>query len=217
MISSEQARRRGHGADKAEGLLKKHRGEDREELEAGLTALREFIDAARAAHSEALTAEAYPKETEFEPWMAHFRLVNGPFVEIDAWRREMKSLVDRARKHDAMVGKAISSLSKRPNRKAFLGGVKALREGMLSGRSGELQSVLERLAEEPPKGVKPEEIEEYRSLVSSREKSTHEGIENAARITAGIPRPVSVVHLHRDDQRDDRDDVDLEKQGDDEP
>lgn len=165
----------------ASALLKKAKAADAAVATERLAALTALLDAVAAAQAQALLADPalLDRALPYGPWVARFRRVDVALGEVPAWGKEMKKLRDLAVKHDKVVEKAIAEFA-RPSKKAFDGGLKALRESFLSARYDELRTALERAAADLPKGVKDGDVAQLQALLSERAAADDDGRAAAA-------------------------------------
>ena len=171
--------------DDAAALLKKHRGEDGEALAVRLAGLEAWLADLAARQAEALLAapELTERTPAFGAWAGHFVEVDAPLAGRSAWSGPTKALRATAARHGKDVDKLLAK-SDDPDKGLFRDGLAALREDFLAPRLPELQALLLRLADAPPKGVASEDVEALRALVAEREAAWAEGRGRARALTA---------------------------------
>ncbi len=166
--------------DRSAKMLKKYKGDDAEDvknlLDSGWDRFG-LIAQAQMRDLEAHTAKLKSKPN-FGAWVSQFTAMNEVFYDHDNWKPAMKKAQSLAGKHNKAVAKAISGLGV-ANPKAFTSGLKALETGFLSPRYEELVIRMQRLAANPPKGVKGDDLPKLQALVDQRKDDWAAGKEKA--------------------------------------
>jgi len=157
----------------ARRLSRKYKGEDRAELKAKLAAIEAFIEEAAAAHADHIRTcmNSLKPMPVTECWPAHFRLVSPALKNQAAFRKTLRAQIALADRQEKSVARACKSLSKRPSKKAFAAAVKALEESRLAASYGDLRDLVERVSENPPRGVGEKQLAACRQVIQkSREQ-----------------------------------------------
>lgn len=179
----------------ASALLIKYRGDDEAELDARLALVGTWLADAAAAHAEAIAAAAAAAGdgAADAAWPAHFAAAHRAFAGREAWEDALKDVVKDAQKHDKQLDKAIGGLEK-PSKSSFGKGVEALEEAWLAARWDELRAHLERIAADPPKGLKEGDVAALSALAAARAEPRAAGAKAAAELDAAWGKRVREAH-----------------------
>jgi len=174
---------------KARKLSKRlKRGEETKALREKIERLAAFVENVESAHvvaiKEAKTAAKTAKKGSFQPWMAHFRVVNASLAGSSAWRKGLKSEVSKARKQARGIDATLTMMSAKVNKKTLRQAVTMLQKSMYASNADELQKALQRLEDNPPAGMVREDFGDFRNLRSSRKAAIDQGRKKAREITA---------------------------------
>lgn len=171
---------------KAKALLPKAAEADKKALAPMLGAVQTFLAKASLLHSEKLLAsgEALDPKAAFGPWALQFLRGEAAFADDAEWKKRMTKPRELAKAHDKLAEKAKKALDKNTpeNRTNAL---RALEDGFLSARAGELRSVLEMACTNatPPDDACRDKVQ---SLVDARKKAAAE----AAKTATDLERPL---------------------------
>ncbi len=160
----------------AESLLRKYKGEDREALAGRLATLQQWLDGVGAAVAAELRAapETAQRGLPFGAWAGEFLEAEAALGSRPAWQEATKALRGASEQQSKRVAKLLAKAD-RPDKGLFAEGLDALREDYLAPRGPELQALLRRLAEDPPKGVVADDLAALEALVAEREEAWKAG------------------------------------------
>lgn len=171
----------------AEGRIKKYRGDDADEVRERLSLIRAWLDGAAQAHAELLNS--YPDADDIKEkmgdWASHFSSCHRAFAENKEWERAVREMVALAKKHEKVVGKALKGLSK-PGRSSFRAALDALEEGYMSSDWRKLESAVLALIEDPPKGVKAEDLQRAKGITEAGRGYFDAGVQAQRECTAEL-------------------------------
>ncbi|HIN79889.1 MAG TPA: hypothetical protein EYN00_02300 [Planctomycetes bacterium] len=175
-------------AYKAKSLARRVKGDEGKTLRETIEIVVEFLEEVQVAHAstieEAKKAASSTKRGSFQPWMAHFRIVNASFKESKVWRKSLKSLVSKSLREEGAIDAALGVISNKLNKKTLGQAVAILQRSMLASNADELQRTFSRMADDPPAGTKEVDYLGFRQLTEKRTPLIEEGRATAAEITA---------------------------------
>lgn len=144
---------------RATALLKKASAGDRAEHERAATLLQSLLADAARAHAAALALDASFRDPKlpFGAWVGHFRAAETALATVPEWQATAKAVRAAATKHNKAAEAALKA-TVAPSKKTLDQVRRALEEAYLADNADELRAAARRLGQDPPKGVKPEEI-----------------------------------------------------------
>lgn len=179
----------------AEGMIKKYRGDDADEVRARLDLVRTWLDETAQAHAKALNS--YPDAGNIKEkmglWASHFTSCHRAFGGDKEWEKAVRNMVALAKKHDKAVAKALKGLGK-PGKNSFRAAVDALEEGYMSSEWESLRRAVQTLSEDPPKGVKEEDLERAAKVIESGSLYFGVGIDTQQKYTAELSKAFRDEH-----------------------
>ncbi|MGH9363035.1 MAG: alpha/beta fold hydrolase, partial [Thermoanaerobaculia bacterium] len=163
-------------AANAQRLLKAYKGPDRDLLSARRAALGELSERAQRAHAEALSGgpQGARADSPFGAWAAHFRAAEAALGSLASWQASVRSLRQRAAKHDLAISQARAQVEKSGGR-SFAESARVAEQAFLGALHEDLVARLQEIAGKPPAGVRVEEVKRFREGVEARRGLSEEG------------------------------------------
>ena len=141
-------------------LLKKHRGEDREELLAYHAEMETRLDTLATETAAAILALPEDRDAEAAARVARF---HPAFADRRAWTKPLRARITKLKREEKAVAKQLAALGKKRNRKTLLAAAKVLARSPHAPNLGDLAREITRRLESKPKGLKEAEATAIRA------------------------------------------------------
>ena len=182
-------------ARRGRSLLRKHKGDDGPTFAEQLDAIDALVGDAVVDHAKAIEdAGADAASEAYAPWFEHFRVAHVALADRSDWQQRMQALCARAKRDDKRVRKAIGTIARKWNKSAFRSAMNALQIGLLASAHADLARDLGSRLHAPPKGVKPEDVDNVRKLLAARTDIANRGSEAAIKVTARLAQQFRERH-----------------------